>query len=351
MRELTMHDVAGMFGKALAPIGKRSFCPIRAHKRADKSFSLFRTSDGKTLFKCFSCSEPENVGDAIKLYALLANVERKEAWHALRDMGYDVPGAKGGHERPSRPPLRKAMPVVDGRLPDPKTIIPLSEQRWEEVKLQRMGAVERFARERALDARALRELDVVDISYDAIGFGYRDPASSAPCRIKVRALDRKAFWIEPRASKGEQGVALSPLYLADRLDAPDGLQSVIIITEGEVDALSLRCIGLRNTVSLPDGAGSAGKVDLKPVWYRASLILSAVDADAEGDKANQELFSRSMAMGKQIARVRWQVDGGPVFKDANDALKAGWTKSMFLSCLQRAANDLRGYEVNLASAC
>lgn len=351
MRELTMHEVAAMFGKSLDSIGKRSFCPIRVHKRADKSFSLFRTSDGKVLFKCFSCSEPDNVGDAIKLYSLLSGVDRKEAWHSLREMGYDVPGAKGGPERPSRPPLRKAVSTVEGRLPDPKMIIPLNVERWDEVRLQRMGAVEKFARSRSLDANVLRQLDVVDMGYDAVGFGYRDPSSGRPCRIKVRALDRKAFWIEPRANKGESGVALSPLYLADKLDAPDGLQGIVIVTEGEVDALSLRCVGIRNVVSLPDGSGSAGKVDLKPIWYRAALILSAVDADAEGDKANQELFSRSMAMGKQIARVRWQLGDGEVFKDANDALKAGWTKEMFVSCLQRAANELRGYEVNLASAC
>lgn len=351
MRELTIHEIASMFGKAIAPFGKRSFCPIRTHKRSDKTFSVFRTSEGKSLFKCFSCDEPDNVGDAIKLYSLLANVDRKEAWHALKDMGYDVPGAKGGHERPSRPPLRKAVAVVEGRIPDPKTIIPLSNERWDEVRLQRMGAVERFARERRLDAAVVRSLDVVDMGYDAIGFGYRDPSTGIPCRIKVRALDRKSFWIEPRALRGESGVALSPLYLADKLETVSGLQGVVIVTEGEVDALSLRCVGIRNVVSLPDGAGSAGKVDLKPIWYRASLILSAVDSDADGDKANQELFSRSIGMGKQIARVRWQYGDGPLFKDANDALKAGWDKQKFVECLQKAANELRGYEVNLASAC
>lgn len=350
MRELTMNEVASMFGRAIAPLGKRSSCPIRNHKRADKTFSLFRTSEGKTLWKCFSCDSPNNCGDALKLYALLSGVERKEAWHALREMGYAVPGAKDGPERPSRPPLRKITAPIDGRSTSPKEIIPLPADRWHEIQQQRLGAVERFAKLRCLKPEVLRSFDVVDMAHDAVGFGYRNPSDGTPCRVKARALDRKTFWIEPRSRSAENAVALSPLYLAHKLSSPDGLQSVVVITEGEVDALTLQSVGIGNAVSLPDGSSSASKVDLKPVWYRASLVLSAVDADDEGDKAHRELYSRSVAMQKPIARVRWQLQGGRLYKDANEALVDGWEREQFIACLQQAAKELRGYEVTLATA-
>jgi hypothetical protein len=354
MRELTIHEVARMFGKSVDTIGKRSHCPIRKHKREDKTFKVFRTAEGSVLWKCFSCDKPDDAGDAVKLYSLLGGVDRKTAWLELKDQGFAVPGATESDrpgQRQSRPPLRKTVTPIEGRPPEPRSIIAMPDDRWEELRLQRLGAVERFARERGLDATSIRKLDVVDMGYDAVGFGYRDPATGKPCRVKARALDRKTFWIEPRAKKGEEGVALSPLYMADKLEVLQGIQGIAVITEGEVDALTLRHMGIRNVVSLPDGSGSASKVDLKPLWFRSALILSAVDSDDEGDRAHRDLYARCVAMQKQIARVRWQLGSGPLFKDANDALKAGWNREQFVACLQQSANDLRGYEVNLASAC
>jgi hypothetical protein len=354
MRELTIHEVARMFNRSVDSIGKRSHCPIRKHKREDKTFKIFRTSEGSVLWKCFSCDKPDDAGDAVKLYSLLGGVDRKTAWLELKDQGFAVPGAKES-DRPassgSRPPIRKMAMSVEGRPLEPRSILAMPEERWDELSLQRLGAVERFARDRGLDAAAIRKLDVVDMGYDAVGFGYRDPATGKPCRVKARALDRKTFWIEPRASKGEDGVALSPLYMADKLEVAQGIQGVAVITEGEVDALTLRYMGIRNVVSLPDGSGSASKVDLKPIWFRSALVLSAVDSDDEGDRAHRDLYARCVAMQKQIARVRWQIGSGPLFKDANDALKSGWKREQFVACLQQSANELRGYEVSLASAC
>jgi hypothetical protein len=353
MQELTIHEVARMFGKKLEVISQRSHCPIRKHKRADKSFKVFQSSEGGLLWKCFSCSPPEDAGDAVKLYSLLCGVDRKTAWIELRDRGFAVPGADRPSSFPNvaRLPLRKAVVPIEGsQVEQQKTILSLTAKRWEELQSQRLGAVERFAVARGISSEFLRAHDVVDMAHDAVGFGYRDPTTGVPCRVKARALDRKSFWIEPRARQGETGVALSPLYLGDRIETPRCLQAVVVITEGEVDALTLRSLGIRNVVSLPDGSGSAGKVCLKPLWFQASLILSAVDSDAEGDRAHRDIYSRCVTMQKHVARVTWK-DGTSTFKDANDALMAGWSRADFVACMQQAANELRGYEVNLASAC
>lgn len=349
MRELTIHEVARMFGRSLSPMGSRSTCPIRKHKRADKSFSVFQGSEGKPLWKCHSCDPPTNAGDAIKLYAILGGVDNRTAWMELKDQGFAVPGATEESAPRSKPMLRRAVPTIEGRAPEPKLIIPLAPERWAALKSQRIGAVEAFAGHRGLPAEALRDLDVVDMAEDAVGFGYRDPATGKPCRIKARSVEKKSFWIEPRAPRGESGIALSPLYMAHLLEAPRGLLSVVTVVEGEVDALTLLALGIKNVVSLPDGSSSAGAVDLKPLLGKASMVLSAVDSDERGDAASRELYFRSTALALQVARVRWQKDG-VLHKDANDALLAGWKREDFLTCLQDAASGLRGYEVTLASA-
>jgi len=349
MRDLTIQEVAKLFGRSVAALGARSFCPIRKHKRKDKSFVIFNSSEGKPLWKCHSCDPPNDAGDAIKLYAVMAGIDNRSAWKELKDQGFAVPGATEDDSSRRKPMLRRALPTIEGRPPSPKKIIQLAEARWEELAALRMGAVEQFAEKRGLIAASLRSLDVVDMGNDAVGFGYRDPSNGSPCRIKARSVDRKSFWIEPRAPKGEDGVALSPLYMAHRLSTPKGLLSAVTVVEGEVDALTLLSLGIPNVVSLPDGSSSAGAVDLKPLLGKASMVLNAVDSDERGDAASRELYFRSTALALQVARVRWVKDG-VLLKDANDALLAGWRREDFLACLQEAASSLRGFEVTLASA-
>jgi 5S rRNA maturation endonuclease (ribonuclease M5) len=242
------------------------------------------------------------------------------------------------------------MVPVKGRDAEPVRVIPLAKDRWTEVKGKRFGAVEEYGLARGLDPAFLREMDVVDMAKDAVGFGYRDADSGEPCRIKARGLTKKSYWIEPRAREGESGIAKSPLYLAHELALSATWDSVVIV-EGEVDALTLRFFGIPAVVSLPDGAGSANRVDLSPVWYRTSLVLSATDADAEGDRAHRDLFARVTGMGKQIARVRWVGRDGTGFKDANDALVLGqFEREDFERCLSAAAAAIFALPAEFADA-
>lgn len=344
-----------MFGKRVEA-GKRTFCVLRRHQRRDKTMGIFRGADGAEMYKCWSCDPPDNAGDAIKLYQLLAGVGRTAAWIELKDRGFRVPGATDNYqprERTRTPHVKKAVVPIEGKKPSAESILPLDLGLWRRWQEQRLGTVERFAAKRGLPAEALRRLDVVDISNDAVGFGYRDPATGLPCRVKVRTVERKSFWIEPRPPEGVSAVALSPLYLAHALQfLPGGLGTVMVMTEGEVDALTLRTVGINNVVSLPDGSYSASRVNLDPVWTGTALVLSAVDADEEGDKAHLDLFKRTTAMHKSIARVRWRkTDTEAAYKDANEALLAGFTRDDFIGCLQRAADEAMGFQVPLGQAC
>lgn len=344
-KELTVWEVGKIFSQPIPQLGRRGHCPFRKHKRRDKSFKIFTSAGtGDVLFKCFSCDAPSNVGDAVSLYAQFSSVDRKTAWHELRDRGYAVPGLDDYERR--RAPVRVDKPRVPVRgVEDPDKILPFALGEWRKLSEGRLGAVERFAELRGLDAAALRRHDVVDVADDVVGFGYRDPYTALPCRVKCRPVYRKTFWIEPRSEEGE-AKALSPLYLGHDLRYPmkRGDPGYVIITEGEPDTLTLRWMGLDNVVSLPDGCGSAAKVSLEPICSPFVLWLVSTDEDEEGERAYRALRERGWAMGLMIARVRWQL-GDKTFKDANEALLGGMKQVEFESCLGKAAEFALGYRV------
>ena len=338
--ELTLWSVGRLFGKSLPPVGKRSWCPIRKHRKSAKSFTVFRARSGAVLYKCHSCDPPVDVGDAVALYAALDNTDRRSAWATLKEQGYAVPGLreKGAPFRPARPaPVRR--PVVPTRGEEPSATIPLDPQRWEEHLARRVGAVEKLAATRLLDPSVLRELDVVDIDATHVGFGYREPTRGVACRVKVRGLERKSFWVEPR---GDRGKALAPLYLAHALD-----QSLrfAVVNEGELDALTLAQARLPNSVSLPDGARSAATVDLRPL-RNYPLWLLATDADEAGRRGAEVLERRAARLGCQAVRVRWKA-GGSLFKDASEAWVAGARRATMAACLSDACHAALGYRVEI----
>lgn len=348
MDELTIWDAARLCGVSMPSVGRRSKCVFRQHKRKDKPLSVFMSRKGDVLFKCHSCDPPDNIGDAVALYAKLSGMSRRDAWKELRDRGYKVPGLKdhGARGGPRKAAPRDKPTPVRGR--SPSSVLTLDLARWNGWQASELGAVERFAEARALSAEVLRAHDVVDIDARTIGFGYRDPYTAIPCRVKLRPLDRKAYWIEPRPPAGVQARALGPLYLADKLQhAAPGLTARAIITEGEPDALSLLSVGIGNVVSLPDGASSSKHVDLEPVSGGFSLWLVATDADEDGQAAYRALAARASRLGITSARVSFRKYGA-THKDANEALQAGFVREDFIACLQDAASAALGYRVQVA---
>jgi len=339
--ELTLWSVGRLFGKSLPALGKRGWCPIRKHKRSAKSFTVFRARSGVVLYKCHSCDPPVDVGDAVGLYAALGDTDRRSAWSALKDQGYEVPGLRDKvtsfRHRPRPAPVRR--PVVPIRGHEPPVTIPLPPQRWEDHRARREGAVEKLAAARVLDPAVLRELDVVDIDATHVGFGYREPRTGVACRVKVRGLERKSFWVEPR---GDQGKALAPLYLAHALDPA---LRFVVVHEGEIDALTLAQARLPNSVSLPDGARSAATVDLRPL-RNYPLWLLATDADEAGQRGAAVLEKRAARLGCQAVRVRWNV-GGAQRKDASEAWVKGARRATMAACLNNACHAALGYRVEV----
>jgi twinkle protein len=159
-----------------------------------------------------------------------------------------------------------------------------------------------------------------------------------PSFIKIRreiiehGKSSKTFWIEPK------GAALC-LWNEDCLQETS--EAPLIITEGEIDALSLLAVGATHVVSVPNGAPfekpGEGDVDpaqdrafgylwdgnkLKPALKRFLKSILATDNDQKGRILRDELAVR-------FGRPRcWHVNYPPGCKDANEVLVAHGTDAL-----------------------
>jgi hypothetical protein len=236
--KLTVAEASRLAGVTIpSVVPGKCFCPIRKHKRIDKTFRIFKSSSGDELWKCWSCDEPENSGDALKLYCLITGRDRKAAWNEMRERGYDV-GQRGDSSRVWRPaPMSVSAPVTPARFVEaprrPTEVIQLDMRQLELWKANDMARVEQYLKSRGIPHQAWNEWGVLSMGGDYMGFLYRDPDTGKPCRVKVRGMTEKRFWNEPRASQERPDAkAKAPLWLADRLVPGEPA----ILVEGEVDA-------------------------------------------------------------------------------------------------------------------
>jgi hypothetical protein len=170
------------------------------------------------------------------------------------------------------------------------------------------------------DSRALPDVEIGNIfgakvaRGAAVVFRYRDQQGRT-LYDKYRALESKRFWRRP------SGTA-SALYGLWRIEKADPERMLVV--EGELDAHALWAVGL-DAVSVPDGCGTRLTADLLAPLAVFRQIVIATDADGPGDELAARLASPLMP--ERCMRVRFQPhDGG---KDANDALRAGWTRADF----------------------
>jgi twinkle protein len=182
--------------------------------------------------------------------------------------------------------------------------------------------------ERKIPCELAAELGVVS-NGEHIAFEYRQ--NGAPSFLKVRremvqeGVLTKTFWIEP---KGSVLCVWNEACLSDPSDSP------LIITEGEIDALSFLAAGATHVVSVPNGAaGKPGEGDIVPnqdqqfayLWQDGKLrpgfnrfrkIILATDGDTPGQILRDELAVR-------LGRPRcWYVSYPKGCKDANEVLVA-----------------------------
>lgn len=163
---------------------------------------------------------------------------------------------------------------------------------------------------RKLDDALLHHMGVVERQHPQIGavaaFTYN--RGGKPYAAKFRGVSAKEW-------RSSQGVTRS-LYNEDCLREGDG---PIVITEGEIDALSCIQAGYTRTVSLPDGwTVDGGKRDVliaaEPLLRRSSCVIVAGDNDDAGSSLPRTVAN--ILSGHVVRYVEWP-EG---CKDANDVL-------------------------------
>jgi twinkle protein len=125
--------------------------------------------------------------------------------------------------------------------------------------------------------------------------------------IKHRSITDKKFWMEKDAE----------LTLWDPHQWVPVKMDSLIITEGEMDTLSLMEAGFNNAMSVPNGA-SAGTMEYfdsaLDQFNDAERVILCLDGDEAGQKLEAELARR---IGKHKC---WRVEYPAGCKDANDVL-------------------------------
>lgn len=162
---------------------------------------------------------------------------------------------------------------------------------------------------RKLDGALLDHMGVAARTIPGLGeaaaFPYR--RDGKPYAGKFRAIDRKDW-------RSSQGVSRG-LYNADALNG-DG---PIVLTEGEIDCLSVMQAGYLRAVSLPDGWSADGAkrqclIDAEAKLRESPYVIVAGDNDEAG--ASLPKAVANILAGHDVRYVTWP-DG---CKDANDVL-------------------------------
>ncbi|SEU02844.1 toprim domain-containing protein [Paracoccus homiensis] len=167
-----------------------------------------------------------------------------------------------------------------------------------------------LVQERKLDEALLAHMGVKPVHHDQIGnavvFPYR--RDGKPYAGKFRAVEKKDWRSSHGVTRG--------LFNEDCLRDGDG---PVVITEGEIDALSVMQAGYTRAVSLPDGwTADGGKrqvlIDVEAQLRAAPYVIVAGDNDEAG--ASLPRTVANIIPGHDVRYVRWP-EG---CKDANDVL-------------------------------
>lgn len=180
----------------------------------------------------------------------------------------------------------------------------------------------------SLPDRGLSDLDVLrkygyEIDADGNHLAHYTDTLGKWIGTKIRTKDKRFYWQGQAVTSGLYGRAVVP--------AATQYNDTVVITEGEIDAITIRAATKLHAVSLPGGAQSADKVlaDEKSWQYLTSFsnVIVACDADEQGQRA-AELLCSSLCMSHRdidVKCVAWpegRKDASDVYKGDNSRVLA-----------------------------
>lgn len=172
-----------------------------------------------------------------------------------------------------------------------------------------MDVMEWLTSVRRLDAALLDHMGVKAKEHPNLGQAVAFPyiRGGKPYAAKFRATEKKGW-------RSSQGVSRG-LYNEQALS----MQGPVVITEGEIDCLSVIQAGWERAMSLPDGWSADGEkrqclIDAEERLRKSPYVIAAGDNDAAGRSFPKALAN--ILAGHDVRYVTWP-DG---CKDANDVL-------------------------------
>lgn len=173
-----------------------------------------------------------------------------------------------------------------------------------------MDPIRYLTEERKLDAALLVHMGVKAVNHEQVG-----PAAALPYRRDGKPYGWKFRAVGKKDWRSSQGVSRG-LFNEDCLSQCEG---PVVITEGEIDALSIVQAGYTRCVSLPDGwTEDGGKrqvlIDAEPMLRRSPYVIVAGDADKVGESLPRTVAN--ILAGHDVRFATWP-EG---CKDANDVL-------------------------------
>ena len=233
-----------------------------------------------------------HAGDLLDLWAIVRNITIREAmneaiaWLGIPTQTYEERPMKQYH-RPQTPDTM-CMALTNDRA---RTYL---------------------CSDRGLSLQALREYAICyDKATDEIAFPYITTAGASPVRYKYLAVERENGKKRMRCSKN----SMSCLF---------GWQAIppicrdVVITEGEIDSLSVPSFGAGlYGLSIPNGCSDCSWIDIDfERLERMDNIYLMFDADVAGQQKLGEIVSR---LGAHRCRI---LDVPKPHKDANDICRA-----------------------------
>ncbi len=282
IRELKEHisivDIVGRFLK-IKKVGnaEKALCPF--HNEKTESFTIHKSKNG---YKCFGCGKSGNAIDFIMDYQKVGFLEAVQ-------IAADLSGFK----------LEEDSKVVAKPLPRLEKLSKEFLENFENKRKISNDTLLRFGITESTEwmPKAQKEIKVICFNYFKNG---------ELVNIKYRGKDK-----DMRLNKDSELIFYN-------LDAIKDSEEVVI-TEGEIDCLSLHEAGIFNVVSVPNGANSNfNYIDNSyDFLINKNKIIIAVDNDKAGLKLREELINR---FGKEKCFVVDFPNGENYCKDSNDYL-------------------------------
>jgi KaiC/GvpD/RAD55 family RecA-like ATPase/5S rRNA maturation endonuclease (ribonuclease M5) len=321
--QLTMDDVAGFLGMQKGRMRSYGSCPAcGAEKRGSTDSRLpIGVTPNSRGWHCFKCSVSGNMVDLLSysigssIYKECSESSKEQILEWLLERGFGEQKV----EKKFTSSSKITSKVIEREQPKPK-IDTTSDFRWEKDLWRQYKAnlnseqgknvLEYLINERKFTKQMIDLYDLGAMFANGVEWlviPFHDPTGKV-VNMKFRSIntEKKQY----RACRGCPQVLYSAQFLSKKKVDP------VIIVEGEMDVIAMRCYGYNNVVSATTGAGTNWSDEFLDQIEQYKSFSIFYDNDQSGD-------SGAINLAKKIGTYRAFRVKDDVFKDANEMLSNG----------------------------